>query len=162
MFETLEIEKAGGVTTIWMNRADFHNAFNAQMITELTGAFHADMQFDETDWRSKRGMLGGLNLFRTMFGSEHFPRNLQAVEELKALAARYDKTLPQFALRWTLAHPAIHTGLVGFRRPEEVDENLDAVGFTISPQDMAAIDAIFARNGVVTEPPGWLEDDPID
>ena len=24
----------------------------------LTGAFHADMLFDETDWRSKRGMLG--------------------------------------------------------------------------------------------------------
>ena len=24
------------------------------------------------------------------------------------------------------------------------------------------IDSIFARNGAVTEPPGWLEDDPID
>ena len=98
----------------------------------LTGTFHADMEFDETDWRSKRGMLGGLNLFRTMFGPDHFPRNLQAVEELKALAARYGKTLPQFALRWTLSHPAIHTGLVGFRRPEEVEENLGALGFTIS------------------------------
>jgi len=128
----------------------------------LTGTFHADMVFDETDWRSKRGMLGGLNLFRTMFGPEHFPRNLQAVEELKALAAKYGKTLPQFALRWTLSHPAIHTGLVGFRRPEEVEENLGAIGFTISQQDLAAIDSIFARNGAVTEPPGWLEDDPID
>ena len=128
----------------------------------LTGTFHSDMEFDETDWRSKRGMLGGLNLFRTMFGPEHFPRNLRAVEEVKALAARYGKTLPQFALRWTLSHPAIHTGLVGFRRPEEVEENLGALGFTISQQDIAAIDAIFARNGAVTEPPGWLEDDPLN
>ena len=128
----------------------------------LTGTFHSDMEFDETDWRSKRGMLGGLNLFRTMFGPEHFPRNLQTVEELRALSAKYRKTLPQFALHWTLSHPAIHTGLVGFRRPEEVDENLGALGFTISQQDMATIDAIFARNGAVTEPPGWLEDDPID
>ena len=47
----------------------------------LSGAFHADMQFDETDWRSKRGVLGGLNLFRTMFGPDHFVRNLRAVEE---------------------------------------------------------------------------------
>ena len=31
---------------------------------------------------------------------------------------------------------------------------------SITPADMAAIDAIFARNDVVTEPPGWLEDDP--
>src|ERR1700704_5595165 len=52
----------------------------------VTGAFTADMLFDESDWRSKRGALGGLNLFRTMFGEEHFPRNLRAVEELKALA----------------------------------------------------------------------------
>ena len=31
---------------------------------------------------------------------------------------------------------------------------------TITPADMAAVDAIFARNDVVTEPPGWLEDEP--
>jgi aryl-alcohol dehydrogenase-like predicted oxidoreductase len=126
----------------------------------LAGAFHADMQFDENDWRSKRGALGGLNLFRTMFGPDYFARNLRAVEDLKALAAKYDKTLPQFALQWALSHPAIHTSLVGFRRPEEVDENLGALGFSISRDDMTAIDTIFARNDTVTEPPGWLEDDP--
>jgi myo-inositol catabolism protein IolS len=128
----------------------------------LTGTFRSDMRFDEADWRSKRGALGGLNLFRTMFGADHFERNLRAVEELKAVAAKYGKTLPQFALRWTLSHPAIHTGLVGFRNPNEVAENLGALGFTISQQDIAAVDAIFARNDVVTEPTGWLEDDPLD
>ncbi|MFL5255325.1 MAG: aldo/keto reductase [Rhodopila sp.] len=126
----------------------------------LTGTFHAGMDFDEADWRSKRGTLGGLNLFRTMFGPDHFGRNLRAVEELAPIAARYGKTLPQFALRWTLSNPAISTGLVGFRNPEEVTENLGALGFAISQQDMAEVDAIFARNGVITEPPGWLEDDP--
>jgi myo-inositol catabolism protein IolS len=125
----------------------------------LTGAFHADMQFEESDWRSKRGVLGGLNLFRTMFGPDHFARNLAAVEEIKAIASRYNKTLPQFALRWTLSQPAIHTGLVGFRRPAEVEENLGALGFTIAPEDMAAIETIMTRHDVVTEPPGWLEDD---
>jgi aryl-alcohol dehydrogenase-like predicted oxidoreductase len=128
----------------------------------LAGAFTADMQFDETDWRSKRGVLGGLNLFRTMFGEDHFARNLRAVDELKAMAGKYGKTLPQFALRWTLSNPAIHTGLVGFRRPAEVDENMGALGWSISPADMDDIDAIFARHDVVTEPPGWLEDDPTD
>ena len=47
-------------------------------------------------------MLGNLNLFRTLFGPEQFPRNLAAVDELKRVAATYGKTLPQFALRWTL------------------------------------------------------------
>jgi aryl-alcohol dehydrogenase-like predicted oxidoreductase len=126
----------------------------------LSGTFHEDMVFDEADWRSKRGLLGGLNLFRTMFGPDQFGRNLRAVEEVKALAAKYGKTLPQFALRWTLSQLAVHTALVGFRRPAEVEENLGALDFTISAEDMAAIDTIFARNDVVTEPPGWLEDDP--
>jgi hypothetical protein len=36
----------------------------------LSGVFHAGMQFDESDWRSKGGMLGSLNLFRTLFGPE--------------------------------------------------------------------------------------------
>ena len=38
MYETLEIERSGGVATIWMNRPDVHNAFNAQLIADLTAA----------------------------------------------------------------------------------------------------------------------------
>jgi aryl-alcohol dehydrogenase-like predicted oxidoreductase len=124
----------------------------------LSGTFQAGMQFEESDWRSRGGMLGNLNLFRTLFGPEHFPRNLDAVEDLKRLAAKYDKTLPQFALGWTLANPVVSTALVGFREPAEVTENLGALGWTISAADMTEIDTILARHGCVTVPPGWLED----
>ena len=116
------------------------------------------MQFEENDWRSKGGMLGNLNLFRTLFGPEHFLRNLAAVEELKPLAAKYGKTLPQLALRWTLSNPVIGTALVGFRTPPEVAENLGALGWEISNADMAEIDAVLARHGAVSVPSGWLED----
>ena len=125
----------------------------------LTGTFHAGMQFDENDWRSRAGQMGNLNLFRTLFGSDYFPRNLHAVEELKALAAEYHKTLPQFALHWTLSHPVISVALVGCRQASEVEENLGALGWSISAADMAAIDASFARHQAVTTPTGWLEDE---
>ena len=124
----------------------------------LSGTFHAGMSFDENDWRSRGGNLGSLNLFRTLFGPEHFPRNLAAVEELKRLAAKYGKSLPQFALRWTLSNPVVGTALVGFRASAEVTENLGALGWDISSDDMTEIDAILARHGAVTVPPGWLED----
>ena len=104
------------------------------------------------------GQMGVLNLFRTLFGPDDFPRNLRAVEELKALAAEYHKTLPQFALRWTTSHPVISVALVGCRQASEVEENLGALGWAISEADMAAIDAIFARHNAVTMPAGWLED----
>ncbi len=38
MYETLEIERDGGIATLWMNRPDVHNAFNAQLIADLTAA----------------------------------------------------------------------------------------------------------------------------
>jgi aryl-alcohol dehydrogenase-like predicted oxidoreductase len=124
----------------------------------LSGSFHAGMQFEESDWRSKQGMVGSLNLFRTLFGLDYFSRNLAAVEDLKRLAAKYAKSLPQFALRWTLSNPVVGTALVGFRAPSEVTENLGALGWEIRNADMAEVDAILARQGCVTVPPGWLED----
>jgi methylglutaconyl-CoA hydratase len=38
-YQTLEVETRDGVATVWMNRADAHNAFNETLIEELTRAF---------------------------------------------------------------------------------------------------------------------------
>jgi aryl-alcohol dehydrogenase-like predicted oxidoreductase len=115
------------------------------------------MTFEKGDWRSKRGNLLNLNLFQHLFDSEHFLKNLRAVEELKAMAQRYGKTLPQFALRWTTSNPIVSTALVGCRNPKEVDDNIGALGWSISDADMKEIDAIFARHGAITLPSVWLE-----
>jgi aryl-alcohol dehydrogenase-like predicted oxidoreductase len=123
----------------------------------LTGTFSEEMTFDKGDWRSKRGQLLNINLFQHLFDSEHFLKNLRAVEELKAMAARYGKTLPQFALRWTTSNPVVSTALVGCRNPNEVDDNIGALGWSISDTDMKKIDEIFARHGAVTMPQVWLE-----
>jgi aryl-alcohol dehydrogenase-like predicted oxidoreductase len=77
---------------------------------------------------------------------------------LRPLAAKYGKSLPQFALRWTLSNPVVGTALVGFRTAAEVSENLGALGWEIGSADMAEVDAILTRHGAVTVPPGWLED----
>ena len=41
MYQTLEIERAGKVATIWMNRPAVFNAFDEQLIDELTAACRA-------------------------------------------------------------------------------------------------------------------------
>ena len=41
MFMHLEIELDGPVATIWMNRPDLHNAFDENLIAELTAACRA-------------------------------------------------------------------------------------------------------------------------
>jgi aryl-alcohol dehydrogenase-like predicted oxidoreductase len=123
----------------------------------LTGTFNEEMTFDKGDWRAKRGQLLNINLFQHLFGPDHFLKNLRAVEELKAMAKRYGKSLPQFALRWTLSNPIVSTALVGCRNPKEVDDNVGAIGWSISEADMKEIDAIFARHGAITMPEVWLE-----
>ncbi len=123
----------------------------------LTGAFTEEMDFGSDDWRARRGRLGNINLFQHLFGPDHFLKNLRAVEELKAMAQRYGKSMAQFALRWTLSNPVVSTALVGCRNQREVEDNVGAIGWSISEADMKEIDAIFARHGVNTVPDAWLE-----
>jgi aryl-alcohol dehydrogenase-like predicted oxidoreductase len=124
----------------------------------LTGTFTEDMEFGSEDWRSRKGKMGSIKMFESLFGAESFPRKVRAVEELKGIAARYDKSLPQLALRWAISHPAVSTALVGCRNVTEVDDNVGAVGWSISDDDLAEIDAIFSRHDVETVPDYWIED----
>lgn len=125
----------------------------------LTGTLSENTDFGGDDWRARRGRMGAINLFQHLFGPEYFPKNLIVVEDLKVLAAKYGKTLPQFALRWTLSNPVISTALVGCRNVNEVNDNLGALGWSISGTDMQAITESFIRHGVDPMPDVWLERD---
>jgi aryl-alcohol dehydrogenase-like predicted oxidoreductase len=123
----------------------------------LTGTFTEEMTFEKGDWRSKRGQLANLNLFQHLFGPDHYLKNLRAIVELKTIAQRYGKSLPQFALRWTLSNPVVSTALVGCRNPHEVEDNVGALGWSIADADMKEVDAAFTRHGAVSMPSAWLE-----
>ena len=124
----------------------------------LTGTFSEDMDFGSTDWRARQGNMGSIKIFATLFGPEKFKDNVRAVNELKGVAARYGKSLPQLALRWATSHPAVSTALVGCRTVAEVEDNVGAIGWSITDADLAEIDAIFARHGVDTAPGYWIEE----
>ena len=124
----------------------------------LTGTFKENMDFAADDWRARKGNLGSITAFQTLFGPEYFPRNVRAVEELKGIAARYGRSLPQLALRWGTSNPVVSTALVGCRTVAEVEDNVGAIGWSISEADLREIDAIFARHGVNTVPNGWIDE----
>jgi aryl-alcohol dehydrogenase-like predicted oxidoreductase len=124
----------------------------------LTGTFTEDMDFGTQDWRARQGNFGSIKLFNGLFGPEQFPHNVRAVDELKGIAARYDKSLPQLALHWALSNEAVSTALVGCRKVAEVEDNVGALGWSIDDADMTEIDAIFARHGVNPTPDYWIED----
>ena len=55
MYQTLEIERSGGVATVWLNRPTLHNAFNAELIAELSDACRRL----ETDYEVRVLVLAG-------------------------------------------------------------------------------------------------------
>src|SRR5499427_5920967 len=125
----------------------------------LTGAFTEQTDFGADDWRARADKMGSIKLFEKLFGRESFPRNLRVVEELKGIAARHGRSLPQLALRWAVSNPAVSTALVGCRTVAEVENNVGALGWSIGEADLREIDAIFARHGVNPVPERWVEDD---
>ena len=111
----------------------------------LAGAFTPETTFGEGDWRH-RGLAFGLPLFQP----EEFSKQLRVVDRLKAVASRYDKSVAQMAIAWTLGHPAVSVGLVGVRNEWELKENVAAVDWQLDAEVREEIDAIFAEEGVPT------------
>jgi aryl-alcohol dehydrogenase-like predicted oxidoreductase len=124
----------------------------------LTGTFTEDHDFGSADWRARQGNMGAIKMFAALFAPEKFKDNVRAVDELKGIAARYGKSLPQLALRWAISHPAVSTALVGCRSVDEVDDNVGAIGWSISREDLGEIDAVFARHDIDTTPEFWIEE----
>ena len=118
----------------------------------LAGAFTPETTFDEDDWRSN-----GIAFNIPLFTEEVFARNVAAVEDLKPIAARHGKTVAHLALRWVLSNPVVSVALVGFRRPAEVEEGAASLDWSLDEETLEEIDAVFAKHGVDTAPPAWVE-----
>ena len=72
---------------------------------------------------------------------EYLFRVLDAIDEV---AAETGKTVPQIALNWLLQRPTVSTVLIGARNEEQLRQNLGAVGWNLTPEQMAKLDAASA------------------
>ena len=71
-------------------------------------------------------------------------QNLSFVETLRPIAERHGKTVGQLAIAWTLSHPAVTSAIVGARRPEQVEVNVGAMGWTLTEAEKQEIEAASA------------------
>lgn len=82
-------------------------------------------------------------------------RLYRIVDVLDAVAAETGKTLPQIALNWLLQRPTVSTVLIGARDEQQLRENLGAVGWQLSQQQMAQLDAVSAVTPPYPYYPYW-------
>ncbi|MTD14758.1 aldo/keto reductase [Nakamurella sp. YIM 132087] len=79
---------------------------------------------------------GGANFIRDHLNDE----KMTAVQRLVPIAEEAGLTLPQLAVAWVLQNSNVASAIIGASRPEQVAENVKAVGVNLSLDTLTAID----------------------
>ncbi|MEW2275712.1 aldo/keto reductase [Streptomyces griseofuscus] len=69
---------------------------------------------------------------------EHLYRVIDALDEI---AQETGKSLPQIAINWLLQRPTVSSVIIGARDEKQLRQNLGAVGWTLTPDQQARLDA---------------------
>jgi aryl-alcohol dehydrogenase-like predicted oxidoreductase len=95
--------------------------------------------------------VGGIDKYMT-------DEALTAIQKLKPLAESLGLTMAQFGLAWVLANPNISSAIVGASRPEQITDNVKAVGVEIPNEIMKQVDQILA--GLIVSDPAETKSPP--
>ena len=84
-------------------------------------------------------------------------RLYRIVDALDAVAAETGKTVPQVAINWLLRRPTVSSVIIGARTEEQLRQNLGAVGWSLSREQVAVLDAASAVTPAYPYYPYWRE-----
>ena len=65
----------------------------------------------------------------------------KVVEAIDEIAKETGKTVPQIALNWLLHRPTVSTIIVGARNEQQLKQNLGAIGWNLTKEQIAKLDA---------------------
>jgi aryl-alcohol dehydrogenase-like predicted oxidoreductase len=98
----------------------------------LTGTLRSPDDFEKNDMRRHNPRFQG----------DNFTRNLELVDEVRALADEKNCTAGQLALAWVLAQGEDVVPIPGTKRRSYLEENIAAGEISLTPQDISRLDAI--------------------
>jgi aryl-alcohol dehydrogenase-like predicted oxidoreductase len=67
-------------------------------------------------------------------------RLYRVVDALDAVAAETGKTIPQIAIAWLLSRPTVSSVIIGARNEAQLRDNLGAVGWILTPEQIKRLD----------------------
>jgi aryl-alcohol dehydrogenase-like predicted oxidoreductase len=67
------------------------------------------------------------------------------VEALDLIAQETGKSVPQIAINWLLQRPTVSSVIIGARNEAQLRDNLGAVGWSLTPEQIARLDAASQR-----------------
>jgi aryl-alcohol dehydrogenase-like predicted oxidoreductase len=81
------------------------------------------------------------------YSEENFDRNMKVVEVVKSIAAAHDASAAQVALAWLLAQGDDIVPIPGSKRRVTLEDSMKAAELTLSPDELATLDAASPRGG---------------
>lgn len=102
----------------------------------LTGKYRQDAPIP-AGTRYARG-----NRFSDRYMNEE---NWKIVQRLTAFCEARGRTLLELAFSWLLAHPCLASVIAGATRPEQVEQNVKAAGWELTPEERAEVDRLTAK-----------------
>jgi aryl-alcohol dehydrogenase-like predicted oxidoreductase len=103
----------------------------------LTGKFARDHQFDERDKRQTMPTFQG----------EEWQKSQDFLDALRRAAALTGHTVTQLVINWTIHQPGITAALCGAKRPWQIAESAGGMGWSLTSEQNAMIDAAIAARG---------------
>lgn len=91
-------------------------------------------------WSKERAATRDFRSVLPRFSGENLDRNLALVEALRTVAKAKDVSVAQIAIGWVLTRGEDIVPLVGARRRDRLSEALEALDFTLTPDDLAQIE----------------------
>jgi aryl-alcohol dehydrogenase-like predicted oxidoreductase len=76
------------------------------------------------------------------------------LDVLMTIARAHGATVPQIALAWILANPAVTSVIIGARKIAQLDDNLKSVDVALSADDMKALDDV---SRIAPAYPEWMD-----
>jgi aryl-alcohol dehydrogenase-like predicted oxidoreductase len=82
-----------------------------------------------------------------MFQGEEWGKNHDLVDRLRAIAEEVDRTVAQLVINWTIQREGITAAMCGAKRPDQVEENAGAGGWSLTEEELRRIDDALAERG---------------
>ena len=94
-------------------------------------------------YRKGQPMPEGARHTKGQAGAERFlAPHWDTIEKLTAFATERGHTILELAMSWLARRPAVASIITGATKPEQLDANIAAVGWALTPEDLSEVDRI--------------------
>jgi aryl-alcohol dehydrogenase-like predicted oxidoreductase len=96
--------------------------------------------------RRNRPVPSEVRISRTVAAAPPVPDELlyRVTDAMDVVARETGKSIPQIAINWLLQRPSVSSVIIGARTSEQLQENIGALGWTLSAEQVSALDAASA------------------